>query len=146
MSKKPEHKKNLPPMSKQTAGGITGAVIGGIVGGPVGAVAGGVAGALVGDSSAKGNEPIQKTLATIRSTGARGARAIKTAKNRIKLSGSAKAPTKGSAATAAASKPAAGKQKRIAKPATMKVSNVAKSKATAKPKGKGASKRAKKKA
>ena len=106
MSKKPESEKNLPSVSKQTAGGITGAVIGGMVAGPVGAVAGGIAGALVGDSSAKGNEPIQKTIETIRSTGMRGAKAIKAARDRNKLSRSAKEPTKGSAAKTAASTPA----------------------------------------
>jgi predicted lipid-binding transport protein (Tim44 family) len=146
MSKKPESEKNLPSVSKQTAGGITGAVIGGMVAGPMGALAGGIAGALVGDSSAKGNEPIQKTIETIRSTGMRGARAIKAARNRNKLSRSAKEPTKGSAATTAASKPALAKQKRKAKPAVRKVSNAAKSKVASKPKAKSTPKRAKKKA
>lgn len=146
MSKKPEREKNLPSVSKQTAGGITGAVIGGMVAGPMGAVAGGIAGALVGNSSAKGNEPIKKTFETIRSTGMRGAKAIKTARNRNKSSRSAKQPTKGSAVTAVASKPALAKKKRKAKPATRKVTNVAKSKVGSKPKGKGTPKRAKKRA
>jgi hypothetical protein len=43
-TKKQANEENLPAVSKQTAGGITGAVIGGMLGGPVGAVAGGVAG------------------------------------------------------------------------------------------------------
>ena len=42
------------PVSKQTAGGVTGAVLGGVVAGPVVALAGGAVGAMVGDASAKG--------------------------------------------------------------------------------------------
>ena len=140
MSKKSVREKNLPSESKQTAGGITGAVIGGMVAGPVGAVAGGIAGASVGDSSAKGNEPIHNTIETIRSTGRRGAKAIKAARNRNKLSRSAKEP-KGSAATPATSKPALAKQKRKAKPTTKKIPAAAKSTVTSK--AKGAPKRAK---
>ena len=34
MSKKPMKEENLPSVSKQTAGGVTGAVIGGMVAGP----------------------------------------------------------------------------------------------------------------
>jgi hypothetical protein len=67
MSKKRASEKNLPLVSKETAGGVTGAVIGGLVGGPVGAVAGGVAGAMVGHSSARGEKPIKKAVETIRS-------------------------------------------------------------------------------
>ena len=70
--KKQANEENLPAVSKQTAGGITGAVIGGLLGGPVGAVAGGVAGALVGNSSAKGNKPIKKTVDSIQSHCAEG--------------------------------------------------------------------------
>jgi len=58
--------KNLPEVSKQTAGGIGGAMLGGMVAGPVGALIGGVAGALVGKSSAEGKEPIKKTVASVR--------------------------------------------------------------------------------
>ena len=58
--------KNLPEVSKQTAGGIGGAVLGGIVAGPVGAVVGGVAGALVGNASAEGEQPIKKAAASVR--------------------------------------------------------------------------------
>jgi hypothetical protein len=43
MAKKSAKKKNLPEVSKQTAGGIGGAVIGGMVAGPIGAIAAGVA-------------------------------------------------------------------------------------------------------
>ena len=42
MAKKSSTNANLPSVSKQTAGGVTGAVIGGMVGGPIGAVVGGV--------------------------------------------------------------------------------------------------------
>ena len=142
MSKQLKREENLPSVSKQTAGGITGAVIGGMVAGPVGAVAGGVAGVLVGNSSAKGNKPIKKSLEAIRSTGMRGAKAIKATADRNKPSRSAKKPTKGSAVATAASKPLA-KQKRNAKPAK-KVPKLAKSKVASKPKAKGPSKRAKK--
>jgi predicted lipid-binding transport protein (Tim44 family) len=54
--------KNLPPVSKQTAGGIGGAVVGGLVGGPIGALVGGVAGAMIGNSSAAGERPIGRTV------------------------------------------------------------------------------------
>jgi hypothetical protein len=76
--KKHENEENLPTVSKQTAGGITGAVIGGMLGGPVGAVAGGVAGALVGNASAKGNKPIKKAVESVRSTlrGGKGKKAV----------------------------------------------------------------------
>lgn len=62
-----EAKDNLPPVSKQTAGGIAGAAIGGIVAGPLGAVVAGVAGALVGNASAAGEHPIKRTVDSIRS-------------------------------------------------------------------------------
>lgn len=65
---------NLPPVSRQTAGGIAGAAIGGIVAGPVGAVLGGVAGALVGNSSAAGDRPVMRTVEGIRSVAEKPAR------------------------------------------------------------------------
>ncbi len=136
MSKKRDTNQNLPSVSKQTAGGITGAVIGGMVAGPVGAVAGGIAGALVGDSSAKGNEPIHNALKTIRSTGKRGAKAIKAARDRGKSASAKKQPT-----PKAASKTALVGQKRKAEPATRKPVKVA-----SKPKTRRAQKSTKKKA
>jgi len=145
MSKKSKNEANLPPVSKQTAGGITGAAIGGIVGGPVGAVAGGIAGALIGNSSAKGNEPMKKAVEEIRSVGSRGAKAIKAARDRNKSSHSTKQPAKGPAAKTAASKPALARQQRTAKPATKKVPDATESTAAAKPKAKRIRKRAKKK-
>ena len=54
------------PVSKQTAGAVTGAVLGGVVGGPIGALAGGAVGAMVGDSSAKGKKPIKRAVDTVR--------------------------------------------------------------------------------
>lgn len=50
------------PVSKQTAGGVTGAVLGGMVAGPVGAIVGGVAGAMVGEASAKGKQPMKTAI------------------------------------------------------------------------------------
>src|SRR3954454_12813738 len=58
--------KNVP-VSKQTAGGVTGAVLGGAVAGPIGAIAGGLTGAMVGDASAKGKTPVQRAVDAIRS-------------------------------------------------------------------------------
>jgi hypothetical protein len=66
MAEDPSPSENLPTVSKQTAGGITGAVAGGVIGGPVGAVIGGVAGAVVGQSSAKGKKPIKKMIDAVR--------------------------------------------------------------------------------
>src|SRR5262249_42230169 len=53
-------------ISRQTAGGVTGAVIGGIVAGPLGALAGGVTGAVVGDASAHGRKPIKRAVEMLR--------------------------------------------------------------------------------
>ncbi len=57
---------NLPPVSRQTAGGIAGAALGGIVAGPLGAVVASVAGALVGSASAAGDRPVERTVEGIR--------------------------------------------------------------------------------
>ena len=62
------------PVSKQTAGGITGAVIGGVVAGPIGALAGGAVGAMVGESSAKGKKPIKRAVTAIRDEVSSGSR------------------------------------------------------------------------
>ena len=53
-------------VTKQTAGGVTGAVLGGMVAGPLGAIAGGVTGALIGEESAKGKKPIRRAVEAIR--------------------------------------------------------------------------------
>jgi hypothetical protein len=58
--------KNVP-VSRQTAGGVTGAVLGGVVAGPLGAIAGGLSGAMVGDASAKGKKPVKRAVDAIRS-------------------------------------------------------------------------------
>ena len=63
---KPAPEKNVP-VSKQTAGGVTGAILGAAVAGPLGALAGGLAGAVVGDASAKGKKPVKKAVDAIRS-------------------------------------------------------------------------------
>src|SRR5262245_24035037 len=82
MAAKNRNNENLP-VSKQAAGGITGAVIGGIHGGPVGAVAAGVAGAMIGNSSAKGNKPIKGAVKSVRSTlgAAKGMNPVKHRRN-----------------------------------------------------------------
>jgi hypothetical protein len=67
---------NLPPISKQTAGGVAGAVVGGVVAGPIGALVGGVAGALVGNASAAGERPIGRTVDNIRAVAEEPARKI----------------------------------------------------------------------
>ena len=54
------------PVSRQTAGGVTGAVLGGAVAGPLGAIAGGLTGAMVGDASTKGKKPVKKAVDAIR--------------------------------------------------------------------------------
>jgi hypothetical protein len=53
------------PVSKQTAGGVTGAVLGAAVAGPLGAIAGGLTGAMVGDASAKGKKPVKRAVNAI---------------------------------------------------------------------------------
>lgn len=53
------------PVSRQTAGGVTGAVLGGVVAGPLGAIAGGLTGAMVGDASAKGKKPVKRAVDAI---------------------------------------------------------------------------------
>jgi hypothetical protein len=53
------------PVSKQTAGGVTGAILGAAVAGPLGAIAGGVTGAMVGDASAKGKKPVKRAVQAI---------------------------------------------------------------------------------
>jgi hypothetical protein len=55
------------PVSKQTAGGVTGAVLGGVVAGPLGAIAGGLTGAMVGEASARGRKPMKTAVDAIRS-------------------------------------------------------------------------------
>jgi hypothetical protein len=131
MSKKRPNGKNLPAVSKQTAGGITGAVIGGMLGGPVGAVAGGVAGALVGTSSARGEKPIKTAVESIRST-LRTPKGSKMATNRNAASSAAKKVKAkiGSAAkksVALAKKTAAG-GKKASKPKTKRPAKRAKKK------------------
>jgi hypothetical protein len=81
MAKKKQSKTNHPersavevnmaranvPLSRQTAGGVTGAVLGAAVAGPLGAIAGGLTGAMVGDASAKGKKPMKRAVEGIRS-------------------------------------------------------------------------------
>jgi hypothetical protein len=65
-SKEKKSEKNVP-ISKQTAGGVTGAIFGAAVAGPLGAIAGGLTGAMVGDASAKGKKPVKRAIEGIRS-------------------------------------------------------------------------------
>jgi hypothetical protein len=99
---------NLPPVSKQTAGGIAGAAIGGIVAGPVGAIVGGVAGALLGNASAAGERPLERTVDGIRAVAEEPARRaykrISAAIARHRVSSKKKAATKKTAAKALAAK------------------------------------------
>jgi hypothetical protein len=90
------------PVSKQTAGGVTGAVLGSIVAGPVGALAGGAVGAMVGDASAKGKKPVKRAAEAIREeiTSGRAKAAIKKVGERIK----ALRPKKKKSATKSAAK------------------------------------------
>src|SRR6476660_1218644 len=53
------------PVSRQTAGGVTGAVLGAAVAGPLGAIAGGLTWAMVGDASAKGKKPVRRAVQAI---------------------------------------------------------------------------------
>src|SRR5690242_10136572 len=74
------------PVSRQTAGGVTGAVLGAAVAGPLGAIAGGLTGAMVGDASAKGKQPVKRAFEGIRSEirDAHIADALKSVTERVK--------------------------------------------------------------
>ena len=80
------------PVSKQTAGAVTGAMLGGVVGGPLGALAGGAVGAMVGDSSAKGKKPIKRAVNAVRDeiASGRAKAALQSVGTRIKSLGSSK--------------------------------------------------------
>ena len=105
------------PVSKQTAGAVTGAVIGGVVAGPVGALAAGAVGAMVGDASAQGKKPIKRAVSAIQEelTSGRAKKKLQGMGKRIKsmvtsikkkvTKKSAAAPKKKKKAKAAAAKP-----------------------------------------
>ena len=137
--------KNVP-VSKQTAGGVTGAVLGAAVAGPFGAIAGGLTGAMVGDASAKGKKPVQKAVEAIRSE-VREAHITDTLKSvaqrvtsKIKSLRKGKKTKKAASKkkSAPASRPATKKSK--SKPAKKKA-KAAKKKAAATPKKKRAKKK-----
>jgi hypothetical protein len=133
------------PVSKQTAGGITGAVLGGIVAGPVGAIAGGVAGAIVGDSSAKGKKPMKVAAETIRSEVKKGRviKALKSVTGKIKASVSKNSKTKSTAKKTATK--SLGTVRKTGSKASIKPSTVAKkSKASTARTSKKSKKRSKK--
>ena len=70
----PKVEQNVP-VSKQTAGGVTGAVIGGVIAGPVGAVIGGVAGAMMGNRAAEGKSLVSPGTVEAVKTAAKGVKA-----------------------------------------------------------------------
>jgi hypothetical protein len=125
--------KNMPEVSKQTAGGIGGAVVGGLVGGPVGALIGGVAGAMMGNASAEGKRPVKKAVEAVREnlSGAAGQQGLgrkKAADKKSAKSGGSMGAVKKSkgvkkgkkALTVAAGKKSAAKSGGKKKPATKK--------------------------
>lgn len=139
--------KNVP-VSKQTAGGVTGAVLGAVVAGPVGALAGGVTGALVGDASAKGKKPIRRAVDAIRSeiSEAHLGDRLKSVKDRVTTkiktlrkgrktkgkkakSAAAQKPSTSADSTAMVKKSKAGPSKKTAKPATKKAATPKKKRA-----------------
>ena len=128
------------PVSKQTAGGVTGAVLGAAVAGPIGAIAGGLTGAMVGDASAKGKKPMKRAVEAVRSeiTEGRVGDAVKKVATRIKGMRTSK---KKATATKKSKSSGGGKKKSKAMPAMKK----AKSAKSAKGAKKGKKKRAKKK-
>lgn len=99
---------NLPPVSRQTAGGIAGAALGGIVAGPLGSVVAGVAGALVGNASAAGDRPVMRTVEGIRAVVEKPARRaykrISAAIGRQRVSSKKKVKTRKTAAKAVAAR------------------------------------------
>jgi len=129
------------PVSKQTAGGVTGAVLGAAVAGPIGAIAGGVTGAMVGDASAKGKQPMKRASEAVRSevTGGRVGEAFKNVVGRIK----AMRTSKKKASTKKKSKGSSGGGKKKSKtmPAMKKAKSPKAAKGTKKGKKKGAKKK-----
>jgi len=138
MPKKMSRKRNAPPsstqaaeaklpISKQTAGGVTGAVLGGMVAGPLGALAGGLTGAIIGDESAKGKKPVKRAVEAVRAevTEGRVGDALKSATTKVGMriksmrkgrKSKKKAATKKSASSVAKR----GSKKAKSKPATKK--------------------------
>ena len=125
--------KNVP-VSKQTAGGVTGAVLGAVVAGPAGAIAGGVTGAIVGDESAKGKKPIKRAFDAIRAeiSGAGGDRVkqvLKSVTSRITSLGKSKKAKKAATKRKPTSTSAPASTKSKSKPAAKKAKSAKKSKA-----------------
>jgi hypothetical protein len=127
-------------VSKQTAGGVTGAVLGGMVAGPLGAIAGGVTGAMIGDESAKGKRPIKRAVEAIRTEIREGGvkDALKSVTERVTARlKSLRTGRKKAAAPKAASK----SKKAKSKPAKKKTKSAKKSKAATARKKKRAKKK-----
>ena len=69
------------PVTKQTAGGVTGAVVGGVIAGPVGAVIGGVAGAMMGNRAAEGKSLVSsKAVESVKTAATNVTNRVKRAK------------------------------------------------------------------
>jgi hypothetical protein len=67
MAKKSKPSSNVP-LTKQAAGGVTGAIAGSIVAGPAGAIVGGVAGAVMGNRVEQGKPAVPaKAMAALKS-------------------------------------------------------------------------------
>ena len=118
------------PVSKQTAGGITGAVIGGVVAGPIGALAGGAVGAMVGESSAKGKKPIKRAVTAIRDevSSGRAKKALSSAGARIKAMATSKKKAAKKKSTSTAKKKKAKVAKASSGPKKKKTKKTKKSK------------------
>ena len=119
------------PVSKETAGAVTGAVVGGMVGGPLGAVAGGAIGAVVGDASAKGKKPVKRAVDAVGGEikSGRAKKALRSMGNRIKtIAKKAQAAMKKKKKSKAAAAPKKKKAKAAKKAARPKKKKKAKKK------------------
>jgi hypothetical protein len=129
------------PVSKQTAGGVTGAVLGAAVAGPLGAIAGGLTGAMVGDASAKGKKPMKRAVNALgseireahltdrlKAVGQRVATKIKSLRKGKKTKAATKKKKSASASGAATKKSKSKPAKKKAKSATKKAASTPKKK------------------
>ena len=106
------------PLTKQTAGAVTGAVAGSMIAGPAGAIVGGVAGAVMGTRVEQGKPAVPtKAVAAAKSAAKQVSRvpvgkAVRSLTGRARVS---KKTTKKTTAKAAARRPAA--KKSVSRPA-----------------------------
>src|SRR3954453_9231353 len=138
--------KNVP-VSKQTAGGVTGAVLGGAVAGPLGAIAGGLTGAMVGDASAQGKKPVKRAVDAISSEVREGnfkdnvRSVVKRVTSTFKSMRGGKKTKKATSTKKSATKSSSATKKSKSKPAKKKGKAATKKKAGAGPKKKRAKKK-----